>query len=961
MRAAVSRRLEERSDPELLQAFLSHHAEDAFTALVARYSGLVLGVCRRVLRNAHDAEDAAQATFLVLARDAAHVRQADTLPAWLYGTARRICLQASRAAGRRRRHEGHVRCAGVVDPVAQVMWDELQAVLDAEVQRLPRAQRSAFVLCCFEGLSHAQAARRLGIREGAVSTRLTRARQRLHRRLQRRGIELSTLLAAVAVSSAARAALSGVARVALCRAVRAFGAERSAAATGLSAKFPRPFSGVLDTACGKCGKLTALCLLTACIIGGAVLVDTRRPAPPPAAQAAADSMKKPAPAPTAFSDAKAAGQVEVKGRVLGPHGEPVAGASLLLLGTAGEPIDLGNSGPDGLFCVRIPGQRSDHHLIARAPGAGMDFIDLDGLNTTRRVELHLVKDQEIRGRVLSTEGKPVPGVRVTAHHVSVYAGNSLDPFLAQWKKQTFVHGVPRGEKALWKEAAAILVATTDAAGRFVIDGAGVERLVTLRLSGAGIADLELLVANRAGFDPRPYNESALRTVPKQFERMAWGWSLHGPQLSVIIEAEKPIRGVVTAADTGRPRPGVEVWLTREGEELLPVLVKARTDAHGHYEIHGARKAKSYMLELLSDPATGYMACQVRAADTAGYQSITVDIRVARGVIVTGRVIDRSAGKPVPGFAIAEVLAGNPFVKSFPDFSLSAWFRTEPTADDGTFRVVTLPGPVVLMGGPDYRRLPGGVVESMKYKPAEPDLKYSRYFHRFPDHTAYMTAGGGWNPLQGNFCKVLQIKPGTDLVHEDITVEQLAGLPVRIQDAEGRPLRGVWATGIALENSWRPEKIPGDSCQAYGVEPGKPRLMVFYEPTRRLFGTLRLKGDEAGPVAARLRAGGRLTGRLVNADGRPLAGVRVDVHYLEREAAEVHEHVHRANQALTDDRGRFVLDELVPGTEFRLTYWQGRQESGSARHPAKKALRVKAGETLNLSELKVQSAVEDAGG
>jgi 5-hydroxyisourate hydrolase-like protein (transthyretin family) len=576
------------------------------------------------------------------------------------------------------------------------------------------------------------------------------------------------------------------------------------------------------------------------------------------------------------------------------------------------------------------------------------------------VELRLVKDQSIRGEVRNTEGKPVAGVRVAAHQLSVYPGNSLDSFLAQWKKQTFVHGVPGGEKELWEGSAAVFTATTDERGRFVLHGAGVERLVSLRLSGAGIADAELLVVNRPGFDPRPYNDSALRTIPKMYRRMAWGWMLYGPQVSVVAEAEKPIHGVVTAADTGRPRPGVEVWLTREGEELLPVLVKATTDARGRYEIRGARKAKSYMLELLGDHAAGYMPCQVRSADTAGYQPITLDIRVARGVVVTGRVIDKSTGKPVPGFAIAEVLAGNPFVKTIPDFSHSAWFRTEPTADDGTFRVVTLPGPVLLMGGPDYRRLPGGLLDEMKYKPALPDPKYPQYFHRFPDHVAYSTATGGINPLQGNFCKVLQIKPGTAVVHEDIVAEQLPALPVRIQDAAGRPLGGAWVTGMSPDSSWRPERIADTSCQAYGVEPGKPRLMVFHEPSRKLFGTLRLGGDEKGPDVVRLGPGGRLKGCLTSADGKPLAGVRVEVHYRDRQAAEVHEHVHRATQVVTDAGGSFVIDDLIPGPGFHLYFWKGRHEYGNVKKATDKTLRVKAGETLDLGELKVRPPAEGAG-
>jgi hypothetical protein len=282
-----------------------------------------------------------------------------------------------------------------------------------------------------------------------------------------------------------------------------------------------------------------------------------------------------------------------------------------------------------------------------------------------------------------------------------------------------------------------------ARGRDRLKGAGAERLVSLRLSGAGTAEAEVWVVNRPGFDPKPYNEATRNNVPKGFERFGdYRWLLHGPDVSVVAEAEKPIRGVVKGADTGKGQPGVEVWLTRNGEDLLPLPLRAKTDAQGRYEIRGARKGKSYVLEVKSDPAGGYMACQVRAADTAGYAPVTADVRMVKGVVITGQVIDRSTGRPVPGFALGGVLSDNPFVKEYPEFNSSAWVHTEKTGPDGTFRVVTIPGPVLLMGGADGRRLPGGPGKEMKYKPPLPDQKYPQYFSKRPGALEYYTPGGG---------------------------------------------------------------------------------------------------------------------------------------------------------------------------------------------------------------------------
>src|SRR5262249_56321579 len=89
-------------------------------------------------------------------------------------------------------------------------------------------------------------------------------------------------------------------------------------------------------------------------------------------------------------------------------------------------------------------------------------------------------------------------------------------------------------------------------------------------------------------------------------------------------------------------------------------------------------------------------------------------------------------------------------------------------------------------------------------------------------------------------------------------------------------------GMSAGGWHRPSRVAGDACGAYHLQPGKPRLMVFYEPTRKLFGTLRLKGDEKGPLVVRLGPGGAVRGRLVGPDGRPLAGVVVKVYHRERQ-------------------------------------------------------------------------------
>jgi RNA polymerase sigma-70 factor (ECF subfamily) len=179
------------SDGQLLERYVTGQEEAAFEALVQRLGPMVLGVCRRILRHHQDAEDAFQAAFLVLAKRAAYISPRDRVGPFLYGVAFHTAIKAKARILRRRRRQ--LSAAEAPEPVTTQAddWHDLRPVLEQEIHRLSEKYRAPVVLCDVEGLTRAEAARRLDWPEGTVSGRLSRARALLARRLARRGVTLS--------------------------------------------------------------------------------------------------------------------------------------------------------------------------------------------------------------------------------------------------------------------------------------------------------------------------------------------------------------------------------------------------------------------------------------------------------------------------------------------------------------------------------------------------------------------------------------------------------------------------------------------------------------------------------------------------------------------------------------------------------------------------------------------------
>jgi RNA polymerase sigma factor (sigma-70 family) len=262
----LGERSDDLSDENLLELFISgedYESQEAFRAVIVRHGPMVLGICRHVLTDQHDADDAFQATFLVLAQKASSIRNRRVLAGWLHEVAHRIAIKARASAVRRRNLErqGMAMLPPVNEPTGldeAAAWNELRPVLHAEVNRLPDKYRLPVILSYLEGKTNEEVAELLNWPVGTVKGRLSRARGLLKSRLMRRGLCLSAAFLMAALDQ--RRVFAEVVPVELVketvRMARRFGPRSAAAATASADVAPVPTSNVaamvdsLSTAAG---------------------------------------------------------------------------------------------------------------------------------------------------------------------------------------------------------------------------------------------------------------------------------------------------------------------------------------------------------------------------------------------------------------------------------------------------------------------------------------------------------------------------------------------------------------------------------------------------------------------------------------------------------------------------------------------------------------------------------------
>jgi RNA polymerase sigma factor (sigma-70 family) len=680
---SVATAKDQATDRDLLRQFVEDADESAFARVVGRHTGMVLGVCRRTLANWQDAEDACQATFLVLARKAKDVRWGPSVANWLYATARKIARNARVAAERRARREAKAAVRASVSPVDRMTGRELLAALDAELDKLPPTYREPLILCYLEGLTRDEAAARLGVAVDTLKVRIHRGRKRLHAALIQGGCALGAGLLALAATSPA-----GASPPRFVHAVRAGDVPPAVAALA---------KGVAVNGVYKTVLAGALMFAAAAIIGfgiGAPRTSSAGP-PPEKGTPAKPQTKEETPKPAVKPKATTA--ITVAGRVLDPDGKPVAGAKFAIIDDETEErIPPVTTGADGKFTFEMSYPktvRNPRQVVASAPGFGLDWLSEPREDAVFR----LVPDEAIIGRVIDLQGKPVAGAKVAVHDVRAGPPGAFDEMLKNWKKSADEQreGAAKLKRSIWNRGGLgqAFHTTTAADGTFTLTGLGQDRVVILHITAAGIADTYAAVATRTGFDPAG--------APRSQNR------LFAPKLDLAVNPDQPIIGVVRDADTGNPLPGVRV----AGASLLGELFFGpyifhvwptpitKTDKDGRFTLRGLAKAKGYILVADPDEGAEHLHRFTQVDDTVGFDPIETGISLPRGVVFTGRVTDAKTGEGVASRVFYQPLAKNEdlFDGYAPPDMPAPWHRGRDTKTDmeGRFKITVAQGAGVM--------------------------------------------------------------------------------------------------------------------------------------------------------------------------------------------------------------------------------------------------------------------------
>ena len=905
-------------DRLLLERFTSAGEQRAFAALVRRHGPLVLGVCRRVLGNWHDAEDAFQATFLVLARKAGSISKQESLASWLYQVAYHAALKARAQAAARLKHEQRAGREQPPDPLDELTGRELLAVLDEELLRLPERYRAPLVLCFLEGNTRDQAARQLGWSLRTLRRRVDEAKTLLAKRLMRRGLTLSAGL--LAVGLAENTAMAAVPALLVNNTVKAglLAATGKAMAAGIvSAPVAALADGLLKTMVASKIKIAAALLVafgvTALGIGMAThqafaqrqtdAVAAANEQDKPAARSLKADKQPPPAAARPAADAKQ--KIAVAGRVLDETGKPLPDADIGLVGVPkdrnagmqwldGKPLVQTKAKADGRFRLAVNRDSLDKYqrlyVLGGKMGRGVNWERVPLETPGAEVTLRLPAEKIIRGRLLDLQGQPAAGVSVRVTGLTVPSGGEVG---GVWV------GVPKDVSAFWP-----VPVTTDKEGNFTLGRLNPRHRGWLHMESDRFAPQEVAIKS----DAEKVQVVNLSLAPAQ-----------------IIE------GVVTAADTGKPIPLARLKVNADNNlnnpEAIGPGISGQADDKGRFRLNPP-PGKMYTVRAESPGDQPYLRSKKNLIWPKGAVRQEVRLDLPRGVLVRGRVTEAGSGKPVAGAMVRD--------------TVGLWINpTVATGPDGRFRIVVAPdrGRLVIKGPDnDY------IAREITFRELEGGKPHG--YRVYPD-------------------ALVSLDLKADAEPQEMTVQLRRGLTIRgtLLGPDGKPaadaLMLCWSQVPQHAPVWHAAAVPvvDGRFELRGCDPERAYTVHFLDAKNQRGATVKLSVKEAGGklVKVRLEPCGSAEVRFVDNKGKPRADFRPIFYIvvrpepggspgLEADADFVSnvDRLHYSGGGSAVDAGaRCKYPALIPGATYRILGYDLRSI---------KDFTVKSGETLKLGDI-----------
>ena len=556
--------------------------------------------------------------------------------------------------------------------------------------------------------------------------------------------------------------------------------------------------------------------------------------------------------------------VTVHGEVLDPDGRPMAGARLFVpyhTKAGYRALEKTATGPDGQFRFTIaesefrdcsyPNPLAVMSVAAAADGLGLAWLEPPVVSKGGELTLRLVRDEPIRGRVVDLQGKPVAGARIRVYDLASYPGEDLGPFIDAAHNGRNL-GAPR---QMWggPVPGQPREITTDADGRFRLAGIGRERVARLAIDGQSVATNIFSAVTRDA-----------KAVGAPLRDAHNGDRIQPAAFDLVAQPSRTIRGIIRDRQTGKPVAGVEI----QG----PWLAKATTDAAGRFELGGFAKSQQYNFHVVPPPGEPFLAFHFNLEDTPGFEPITAEIPLTRGIPIHGRVIDDDTHQPVKGHVEYHPLYPNPNLTTFGSKPVRPHSQM-PVRADGTFSLAALPGPGVVVFqayGADYYQ---------KYRPARVDRdELNKLVKGTPDMgKRYLNTAAGGGAMSAlivdSYNALALVNPGADA--RTLTVDLSPGTGRTIEGTvvgpDGQPLTGVSVYGLTTHQFHR-DTLDTPRFQVRSLDPRQQRALVFYHKENGLGLYKEIRGDERGPLTIRLERCGGAMGRLLDEDGEPVSGL-----------------------------------------------------------------------------------------